>query len=588
MLQEQLLRILANEELIALFQPIVDLRNGSIIGYEGFVRGPADTALHFPLALLETAKAFHLKSELEHLCRKVVLTAFAKANLSGKLFLNVGPEWLLALQAKQDSALEYIEVFNQQRDRLVIELTEGDAAIDYDALRDIVTRSTTLGCQVAIDDLGEGFSNLRLWSELRPDYVKVDMHFIRGIGRDNIKRQFMRSMQDIARTLGTVLIAKGIETREELLTVRDLGIACGQGYHIGRPATNPAKAISTDLSACLATPTKPTHRQDRLGGSTKATARRLLRLVTPVAPAMTNNEVFDIFAHDPNLEVVPVVDNGVPVGLITRRHILDRFAAQFTRELHGRKPCTVFMDAKPFSVDQHTALQDLSRSVVEAERHHLFNGFIITDEGTYLGMGTGQDLIREITALQVSAARYANPLTGLPGNVPINENIDDLISSRKSFVVCYFDLDNFKPFNDFYGYRRGDDVIQLTGRILAAHADPLRDFVGHIGGDDFLILFQSRDWEARCRRILDAFASSIIAYFDDSDLERGGYVCEDRQGHKVLHPFITLSAGVVKAEPGWFSSHLQIAATASEAKKQAKRIAGNSMFVDRRTGPEID
>lgn len=588
MLQEQLLRILANEELFALFQPIVDLRDGSIIGYEGLVRGPADTPLHFPLALFETAKAFHLKSELEHLCKKVVLTAFTKANLSGKLFLNVGPDWLLALQAKQDNALEHIEDFSQQRDRFVIELSEGESTIDYDALRDIVTRNTAMGCQVAIDNLGEGFSNLRLWSELRPDYVKVDMHFIRGIGRDNIKRQFMRSIQDIARTLGTVLIAKGIETREEFLTVRDLGIACGQGYYIARPDTNPAKAISTDLSACLAKPIKPAHRQDRLGGSTKATARRLLRLVAPVAPTTTNNEVFDIFAHDPNLEVVPVVDNGVPVGLITRRHLLDRFAAQFTRELHGRKPCTMFMDAKPFSVDQHTALQDLSRSVVEAERHHLFNGFIITDEGTYLGMGTSHDLIREITALQVSAARYANPLTGLPGNVPINENIDDLISSRSSFVVCYFDLDNFKPFNDFYGYRRGDDVIQLTGRILAAHADPLHDFVGHIGGDDFLILFQSRDWEVRCRRMLDTFASSITAHFDHSELERGGYVCEDRQGRKVLHQFITLSAGVVKAAPGWFSSHLQIAAAASEAKKQAKRIAGNSMFVDRRTGPGMD
>jgi GGDEF domain-containing protein len=300
---------------------------------------------------------------------------------------------------------------------------------------------------------------------------------------------------------------------------------------------------------------------------------------------MTNSDIFDIFARDPALEVIPVVDNHVPVGLITRRNLVDRFATQYIRELHGRKSCTMFMDPKPFSVDQNTTLQNLSKSVVEAERHHLFNGFIITDNGRYLGMGTGHDLVREITALQISAARYANPLTGLPGNVPINEHIDRLIASGTRFAACYIDLDHFKPFNDCYGYRKGDDVIQLTGHVLEAHADPARDFVGHIGGDDFLVLFQSEDWTARCHAILAAFAAGIVAHFDAADVQRGGYLCEDRQGNRVMHPLVTLSLGIVKAEPGHFRSHLQIATAASEAKKQAKRIPGNSLFVDRRMGP---
>ena len=144
---------------------------------------------------------------------------------------------------------------------------------------------------------------------------------------------------------------------------------------------------------------------------------------------------------------------------------------------------------------------------------------------------------------------------------------------------------NFKPFNDYYGYRKGDDVIQLTGRVLEAHTDPARDFVGHIGGDDFLVLFQSEDWQERCHAILAAFAAGIVGHFDAADLQRGGYMCEDRQGNRVMHPVVTLSLGIVKAEPGHFRSHLQIAAAASDAKKQAKRMPGNSLFVDRRTGP---
>jgi diguanylate cyclase (GGDEF)-like protein len=108
--------------------------------------------------------------------------------------------------------------------------------------------------------------------------------------------------------------------------------------------------------------------------------------------------------------------------------------------------------------------------------------------------------MREITQMQIHAARYANPLTQLPGNVPINEHIDRLLESGTRFWVCYFDLDHFKPFNDVYGYRRGDDVIQLTGNILTSNCDPDRDFVGHIGGDDFMVLFQSETGSSAARR----------------------------------------------------------------------------------------
>jgi diguanylate cyclase (GGDEF)-like protein len=214
----------------------------------------------------------------------------------------------------------------------------------------------------------------------------------------------------------------------------------------------------------------------------------------------------------------------------------------------------------------------------------LFNGFIITDQGRYLGMGTGHDLMREITQMQINAARYANPLTQLPGNVPINEHIDRLLQSGARFTACYADLDHFKPYNDVYGYRKGDDVIQLTGRTLSTCCDPTRDFIGHIGGDDFIILFQSEDWESRCKHMLDAFAAAVPDHYSSEDFERGGYVSEDRRGNKVFHALVSLSLGVVRVEPGQYLSHHQIATAASEAKKEAKKIPGNSLFIERRQG----
>jgi len=571
--------------LTALFQPIIHLQNGVVLGYEGLIRGPAGTPLHAPLALLDAARRFGLSDEIEALCREVVVATFVQRDLPGRLFLNVSPRSLVGADVRSEATLDAIVACGLSPDRIVIEVTEGDPIVDYDRLRAVAGHYGRMGVQVAIDDLGTGFSSLRLWSELRPAFVKVDMHFVQDIGRDKAKFQIMRSIQDIAHALDATVIAEGIETPSELLLIRDLGICCGQGYHIGRPAAIPDAVVPAAVASSLTVEGGTVFPQQGPVAQGTATALRLLRIVAPASPAMTNSDIFEIFAADPALEVIPVVDDQRPVGLITRRNLVNRFATQYIRELHGRKSCTMFMDPKPFSVDQNTTLQDLSKSVVEAERHHLFNGFIITDCGRYLGMGTGHDLVRAITALQISAARYANPLTGLPGNVPINEHIDRLIRSGTRFAACYIDLDHFKPFNDRYGYRKGDDVIQLTGQVLEAHVDPARDFVGHIGGDDFLVLFQSEDWMARCQAILAAFAAGIVGHFDAADVEQGGYVCEDRQGNRVMHPIVTLSLGIVKAEPGQFSSHLQIAAAASDAKKQAKRMPGNSLFVDRRLGP---
>jgi len=169
--------------------------------------------------------------------------------------------------------------------------------------------------------------------------------------------------------------------------------------------------------------------------------------------------------------------------------------------------------------------------------------------------------------------------------VPINEHIDRLLESGTRFWVCYCDLDHFKPFNDVYGYRRGDDVIQLTGQILAEGCDPNRDFVGHIGGDDFMILFQSEDWEQRCRSMLDQFALAVQDFYSIEDRERGGYISEDRQGKKVFYSLMSLSLGAIKVEPRQYYSHHQIATAAAESKKQAKKIHGNSLFIDRRQQP---
>lgn len=582
MLRAQLLDIIERRQLTALFQPIAHLQGGTIMAYEGLIRGPSDSPLHSPLNLFKAARACNLALEVEHLCRRVVLERFAELNLPGKLFLNVSPECLLLQRDDaRGETLQFIARTGINPDRVIIELTENQPTYNYELMREAVLHYRNLGFQIAIDDLGEGFSSLRLWSELRPEYVKIDMHFIQGINQDPVKLQFVRSIQEIADKSDTLVIAEGIEAQAELLVLRDLGVTYGQGYHLGRPHATPARALPAEVAKALSRNGVAVYPQRSTEHNT-VTIEKLLTEVAAVPSSMNNNDVYDIFMQDPKLMIIPVVDDGVPLGLITRMAMIDHFARPYQRELYGRKSCRHFMDGKPLIADKGTSLQELSCRMVESDAHHLFNGFIITSQGRYLGMGTGHDLMREITQMQINAARYANPLTQLPGNVPINEHIDRLLESGTRFWVCYCDLDHFKPFNDVYGYRRGDDVIQMTGRILSAHCDPDRDFVGHIGGDDFMILFQSEDWESRCRGILADFGHCVLDFYSLEDRERGGYISEDRQGKKVFYSLMSLSLGSIRVEPLQYYSHHQIAALASDAKKQAKKIHGNSLFVDRR------
>lgn len=581
---ESLLRldeILAKRQLTPFFQPILNLASGQIFGYEGLIRGPSDSPLHSPANLFKAAEMSNRLAELERLCRHVTLESFVKQQLPGRLFLNVSPECLLEPDFRQGETLRLIHQLELNPSRVIIELTENKPIYDYNLLREAARHYRSMGFEIAMDDLGAGFSSLRLWSELRPEFVKIDMHFVQGINHDPVKLQFVRSIQVIAESLGTRVIAEGIEAQAELNVVHDLGIAFGQGYHIARPKPIPPLSASAEVVESLKhnhvavyPQNNPLHKA--------VTTRKLLRITPTVAVSTTAEDAYQIFARDPELHVLPVIRDGLPLGLISRYSLIDRFIKPYQRELYGRKSCARFMDNQPLIVDQSLSLQELSRMVAEGERRHLADGFIITDLGQFLGVGSGQDLIREITELQLQSARYANPLTLLPGNVPINEHIERLLQSGSPFVVCYCDLDNFKPFNDRYGYRKGDDMIQLVAGILRDTSDPERDFVGHIGGDDFVVLFQSNDWEWRCQQILQRFDIAVQGLFDDEDKARGGFHSQSRQGEALFFPLTSLSIGAVPVGRGTYRSHHDIAATAAEAKKQAKLIMGNALFIERR------
>ena len=309
---------------------------------------------------------------------------------------------------------------------------------------------------------------------------------------------------------------------------------------------------------------------------------RLLIKTAPVAPTDSADRVFALFKNNPDLYSVPVVSDGAPLGLISRYEMMENMARPYRHELFGRSPCVRFMAPQTLIVDIGLALAELAALIVNADQRQIITGFIITHRGDYLGMGSLQDVVREVTAMQIEAAKCANPLTQLPGNVPIRQHIDTLLAAGEIFCVAYCDLDHFKPFNDVYGYAKGDEVLQMTARVLAEVCDKEQDFTGHIGGDDFVLIFRSPDWLSRCRRALERFGSEIRAFFRPEDIARGGYDTENRNGAMESHPLTALSIGAVMATPGTFRNHLEVSEVAAEAKTQAKKTPGNSIFVNQR------
>lgn len=579
---QQFQELIAESRLSAVFQPIIDFRSYSYIAFEGLIRGPMNSPFHTPRSLFAAADRLGARRMLERACRETIFRDFSRLHLPGKLFINASPDSLEDEEFLNGNTENLLARLGLHPNRVVIEITENQHINDFPGIHQATTQLRNLGYQIAIDDLGEGFANLRMWSEIHPDYVKIDRHFIDGISEDSLKHHFVKAMQSLAESCSATIVAEGIESEADCLAVRDLGIACGQGYLIAMPVSDPRRHPSDKLVQTI----KQKNITVFPNASTpvgNTTVRRLTRLVEPVSPDTFNDEVYRLFDDNPELMSMPVVSDDLPIGLINRHEMVDRMARPFHRELYGRKPCIQFMDSSPLCIDETSTIQQAALIVSRSARRHIYDGFIVTQHGRYSGIGSAHDLMGMITEMQMQAARYANPLTQLPGSVPINEHIDRLLEHRIGFYACYFDIDCFKPFNDVFGYRKGDDIIAMLARTLTEIINPLADFCGHIGGDDFMVLFQSHDWEIRCHEALHLFDRRIQEFVSPELLTDNGYLAENRRGQMDFHSLPCLSIGAVHIpdnEP--FESHREVSAAAAEAKKNAKKTLGSSLFVERR------
>lgn len=302
------------------------------------------------------------------------------------------------------------------------------------------------------------------------------------------------------------------------------------------------------------------------------TAGSLCHAQTPAHSSQTMGEIANLFSQNKSITSVPIVDNGIPVGIINEWKVLELFSKQYGRALYENKPVANFMYKDPLVVDRSTPLQTISQMLTGDDEVHIRQNFIITHEDHYLGMGSTRSLLKHITEQKIRHAAHANPLTLLPGNIPLSERIRAVQADDLSFALIYFDINHFKPFNDVYGYDRGDDVICTLGKLLKHHSGQFDTFIAHIGGDDFVVILQPEVAESFALNCIEEFNHTCLQFIDQDDLERGCYEAVDRDGVKKCFDFPTLSAGVVYDRFIRNQSSNDIGAIVAAAKKLAKHI----------------
>lgn len=187
--------------------------------------------------------------------------------------------------------------------------------------------------------------------------------------------------------------------------------------------------------------------------------------------------------------------------------------------------------------------------------------------------------------------RRVSPLTGLPGNVQIQAEMKKRLLNKEEFVMLYLDLDNFKAYNDVYGFLNGDEIIKFTAKTIVKNVEELTNetgFVGHIGGDDFVsIVSEEDDYEKICQNIIAQFDKEVVKYFNDEDVEKGYLEVPNRKGVVEQFPLTSISIGVVVVDKGRFHNVLEIGEVGAQVKHLSKTIAGSTYVIDRRKNEEM-
>jgi EAL domain-containing protein (putative c-di-GMP-specific phosphodiesterase class I) len=234
---ERLQDVLLRERVVTAYQPILRMKEGTILGFEALSRGPRGSGLDSADALFEAARSHGLEVELDRLCRRRALLASGRIPSNAKIFVNTLPATMRDPQFRGKALIDFLDRAQVSPDRIVIEITEKLVIENYALFRDTMADFAQLGMAFAVDDVGAGYSGLESIHKLKPSYLKIDMGLVRDVHVSTVNRAMAKAIITLGHRIGAKVIAEGIENEEEAQVLRALEVDFGQGYHLARPDT---------------------------------------------------------------------------------------------------------------------------------------------------------------------------------------------------------------------------------------------------------------------------------------------------------------------------------------------------------------
>ncbi|WP_343869969.1 bifunctional diguanylate cyclase/phosphodiesterase [Caenispirillum bisanense] len=556
-------------------QPIVNIHTGRCLGYEALVRGTDVAGFDSIAAFLDACAGDGVLADMEALLadkamRKLVALPHHR---DIKLFLNIDGRTLAHLEHFDRLLHAIMQAHGLNDSSLIIEISERDRVYATQRGRDAIASLRRLCGKIAVDDFGDGYSGLPLLHYAQPEFIKIDRFFIDDIAADSRKKLFLNHMVNVAHLLGILVVAEGVETEKEFLICRDIGIDLVQGWLVQKPTLEATRLVPVyghvaELAAA----------DRRHGGGDQKLIAQWIEPIAPIVYGVDMTAVFERFRQAKTSTFFPVVDeHGEPLGIIRELDLKDYTYSLYGKELMSNK--ALGRKLKDFvwkcpvadiNTRAETILEVFSAAKEESE------GIIIVEDNRYVGFLSARSLLRVISDKNLALARDQNPLTKLAGNNLINEYLGDaLAETEASFVVAYIDFDNFKPFNDKYGFRQGDRAITLFADILRSDLPNQDVFIGHVGGDDFFAAFRNfapAEAERLVRAAVERFRRDVESFYDEEARRLGYIVARNREGEVRHMPLLTASAALVVLPAGHGAGSIDdLSALIARLKKDAKQ-----------------
>ena len=576
----EFLQIQEENSFVPVYQPILDFSNGATMGWESFSRGPQGSSFYNPVTFFKFAEQIGAVFELDQLCRESAIRNLGDIHPEQILFVNTHPMSLNNSRFSPESTIEMLKKHDLKPENIVLEFSEKQNLHDPSLLRLALAPYIAHGFKVAVDDVGGGHCSLRLLSQVRPHYVKLDPTLIHGVDANPYKRLMIDVLIYLAKKIDAMVIAVGLETEEEFSSLVSMGVRAGQGFLLSGP-----EALKKEVTVSLPTGASWQEARDSGWKCSKPVCDMVEEPLT-VAPETTVEEVKKLLDEKPpNSNVIVALDDR-PVGQLMSYNLDRRLGTRYGISLYMNREVTHLMNADPLIVDGSTSVEDVAKLAMQRKGPQIYDDIIATDSGKLIGTVSVQKMLDYLAQFQVELAKGSNPLTGLPGNLAIEHEIERRIGNKISSSLIYIDLDNFKVYNDVYGFGKGDQVILMTSRVLQQaiqEVGSVSDFIGHVGGDDFIIISSLDKADDIGQRLIDLFQDEIPGFYTDEHRAQGFINAVGRDGIRREFQFVSVSIGIIDFE---FNSNFTLADLSNRAamiKKYAKSKQGNSCVRDRRS-----